>query len=431
MYRVEDRLMPASKTISRAAIVPVSIEEELKSSFLDYAVSVVISRAIPDVRDGLKPVHRRILYTMYQLGFWHNKPYHKAVRVVGDVLGRYHPHGDQAVYQAVVGMVQNFSRRYPLIDGHGNWGSIDGDSAAAMRYTEMRLHKISQTILADIEKETVAFVPNFDESTIEPTLLPSVLPLLLINGTSGIAVGMATSIPPHNLGEIVNGCIALIDNPEMNDLELLRYIPGPDFPTAAVICGRGGIVRAYTEGRGSIVVRAVIEYEEDMNALLITELPYQVVKADLVIKIASLVREKVIEGIANIRDESAREKIRVVIELKRDAHHEAILNLLYKHTALQNTFGVTMLALLNNKPQLFTLKKALIAFIEHRRVIVLKRTQYECKKTEQTEHLLAGLEKVTQNIEQVVSLIKGSESAEAASEALEKTFFLSPSQKLF
>lgn len=421
---------PLQQNAPRQSVVPVRIEDELKSSFLDYAVSVVISRAIPDVRDGLKPVHRRVLYTMYQLGFWHNKPYHKSVRVVGEVLGKYHPHGDQAVYQTMVGMVQDFSKRYPLLDGQGNWGSIDGDSAAAMRYTEVRMHKITQSILADLDKETVSFVPNFDESTVEPTVLPSMLPNLLINGTAGIAVGMATSIPPHNLGEIVDACIALLENPELTDYDILKYVPGPDFPTAGVIHGRAGIARAYLEGRGSLVVRGVIELEETAkgHALIVTELPYQVIKADFIIKIASLVREKIIEGISNIRDESNKKGMRVFIELKRDAHAETIINLLYKHTSLQNNISIMMLALLDNRPQLFTLKKALQAFLEHRRVIVLKRSEFDCAKAEQQEHILAGIQKVTENAEAAIKLIRNAENSEEAARALENIFLLSSVQ---
>ncbi len=415
---------------NRQHVVPVRIEDELKSSFLDYAISVIISRAIPDVRDGLKPVHRRVLYTMYQLGFWHNKPYHKSVRIVGDAMAKYHPHGDQAIYQTMVGLAQSFSKRYPLLDGQGNWGSVDGDEAAAMRYTEVRMQKITQALLADLDKETVSFVPNFDESTVEPTILPSALPNLLINGTAGIAVGMATSIPPHNLSEVVDACVALIRDPDLTDLDLIRYIPGPDFPTAGIICGRGGIVRAYTEGRGSVTVRGVITTEETPKgmALVITELPYQVIKSDLIIKMAGLVRDKIIEGISNIRDESDRKGMRIVIELKRDASVETITNLLYKHTSLQNNISIMMLALLDNRPQLFTLKKALVAFIEHRRLIVFNRTKFECAKAEQQEHLLVGLQKITENIESAIQLIRTSETAEDAARMLEEAFELSSLQ---
>jgi DNA gyrase subunit A len=411
-------------------VVDIAIHRELQSSFLDYAVSVVISRAIPDVRDGLKPVHRRVLYTMQQLGFFHNKPYHKSVRVVGEVLGKYHPHGDQAVYQTMVGMTQEFARRYPLLDGQGNWGSIDGDNAAAMRYTEVRMQKICQEILADINKDTVSFVPNFDESTIEPVVLPSKLPNLLINGTSGIAVGMATCIPPHNLTEVMNACIALVSNPNMPDLEILNYVKGPDLPTKGIICGRNGIIKAYTEGRGSIVVRGVIESEETEKgtSLVITELPYQVVKSELVSKIAHLVKDKIIEGISNIRDESNKKGIRVVIDLKRDAFPETIINLLHKHTNLQNNINIMMLALLDNKPQIFTLKQALTSFIEHRKNIITKRTLYERERAKETEHILAGLQKINDDIENAIKLISSSKNSEEASNYLKDKYNLSNSQ---
>ena len=301
-------------------IRPILIEKELKDSFLDYAMSVVVSRALPDIRDGLKPVHRRILYTMHQLGFFYNKPYHKSVRVVGDVLGKFHPHGDQAVYQSMVGLIQDFSKRYPLLDGQGNWGSVDGDNAAAMRYTEVRMARIAQEILADIEKETVSFTPNFDESTVEPIVLPSKLPNLLINGVAGIAVGMATSIPPHNLGEVIDALLAMLKNEFITDEELFALIPGPDCPTGGVICGRAGIVKAYKMGRGNLILRGVTEFEEKANkgaSIIITQLPYQVNKADLTIKIADLVKNKIIDGISNIKDESDKKGMRLVIDLKR------------------------------------------------------------------------------------------------------------------
>lgn len=412
------------------SIVNIAVHEELQSSFLDYAVSVVISRAIPDIRDGLKPVHRRVLYTMQQLGFHYNKPYHKSALVVGEVLGVYHPHGDQAIYQTMVGMVQEFSKRYPLLDGQGNWGSIDGDNAAAYRYTEIRMKRICQDMITDINKETVPFVPNYDESTSEPTLLPSKIPTLLINGTSGIAVGMATSIPPHNVNEIIEGCLALINNPTLTDLELLSYIQGPDFPTGGVICGRNGIIKAYTEGRGSITVRGIakIEETEGKNTIIISEIPYQVVKSDMVMKIAGLVKEKIIDGISNIRDESNKKGIRIVIELKRDAFPETVLNLLYKHTSLQSNFSVIMLALLNNRPQIFTMKQALNAFIDHRREIISKRSLYDRNKALAQVHILEGLEKVTNTIEDVVKIISKSESIETASNVLMDVYGLSKDQ---
>jgi DNA gyrase subunit A len=321
----------AKDVLPEKGIKPVLIEDELKSSFLSYAMSVVVSRAIPDIRDGLKPVHRRVLYAMYELGYHHNKPYRKSVRVVGDVMGKYHPHGDQAVYNTMVGMVQDFAKRYPLLDGQGNWGSVDGDNAAAMRYTEVRMQKITQDILADIDKNTVQFVPNFDESTKEPVILPSRIPNLLVNGTAGIAVGMATSIPPHNLGEVVSACLALLENENLTDEEIIKLVPAPDFPTGGIICGRAGVLKAYKTGRGNVVVRAVTNIEETKkgSAIIITELPYQVNKAELIIKIADLVKNKVVEGISNIRDESDRRGMRVVIDLKRGEIPDVVLNQLF------------------------------------------------------------------------------------------------------
>jgi DNA gyrase subunit A len=415
---------------NKARIKPVLIEEELKDSFLDYAMSVVISRAIPDVRDGLKPVHRRVLYTMHQLGFFHNKPYHKSVRVVGEVLGKFHPHGDQAVYNTMVGMVQNFSKRYPLLDGQGNWGSVDGDNAAAMRYTEVRMTKITQEILADIEKETVPFVPNFDESTVEPTVLPSKLPNLLVNGTTGIAVGMATALPPHNLGEVANGCLALLANENITEEELFEILPAPDFPTGGIICGRAGIVKAYRTGRGNLILRAVVDIEESKKgtALVVTELPYQVNKAELAIKIAELVKEKVIDGISNIRDESDKRGMRLVIELKRGEIPAVILNQLYKHTSLQTSISILMLALLDNRPMIFTLRQILQEFLYHRKQIIYKRTTYDLKKANMREHLLAGFVVALKNIDEVVAIVKQSQSPEDAITKLHKRFLLSPEQ---
>lgn len=415
---------------ARSNIMPVLIEEELKESFLDYAMSVVISRAIPDVRDGLKPVHRRVLYTMNQLGFFHNKPYHKSVRVVGEVLGKYHPHGDQAVYNTMVGMVQLFSKRYPLLDGQGNWGSVDGDNAAAMRYTEVRMDKISQEILADLDKDTVHFVPNFDESTVEPTLLPSRLPNLLVNGTSGIAVGMATSVPPHNLGEIIDGCLALLANENLTEDELFALIPAPDFPTGGIICGRGGIVKAYTTGRGNLILRGVVDIEETAkgNSIIITELPYQVNKAELIIKIADLVKNKVIEGISNLRDESDKDGVRVAIELKRSESPQVVLNLLYKHTSLQTSVSILMLALLDNRPLVFTLRQLIKEFLNHREVVITRRSKFELEKALAREHILQGFEVCLSNIDEVVQLIKTSANADDAVNKLNKRFLLSVEQ---
>lgn len=411
-------------------IQSVLIEEELKSSFLDYAMSVVVSRAIPDVRDGLKPVHRRVLYTMYLLGFFHNKPYRKSVRIVGDVLGKFHPHGDQAVYNTMVGMVQTFSKRYPLLDGQGNWGSVDGDNAAAMRYTEVRMKKICQDLLTDINKETVRFVPNFDESTVEPVLLPAKFPQLLVNGTAGIAVGMATSIPPHNMSEVIDACLAILENKDLSEDELLKIVPAPDFPTGGIICGRAGIVRAYTTGRGSLILRAVVEQQETKKGtkLIISELPYQVNKSDLIIKIADLVRNKVVEGISNIRDESDKKGMRLVIDLKRGEIPDVVLNQLYKYTTLQTSVSILMLALLDNRPIVFTLKRFLEEFILYRRQVVYKRTEFDLKKAQSREHILSGMLIALDNVDAVVALIKASKSAQEAIDALNKKFMLSQEQ---
>lgn len=416
--------------LKNLGIRPVLIEDELKESFLDYAMSVVVSRAIPDIRDGLKPVHRRILYTMSQLGFHHTRPHRKSVRVVGDVLGKYHPHGDQPVYHAMVGMVQDFSKRYPLLDGQGNWGSVDGDNAAAMRYTEVRMQKISQEILADLDKETVQFVPNFDGSLTEPVLLPSKLPNLLINGTTGIAVGMATSIPPHNLTEVIDGCIALLDNEKITDEELFSLVPAPDFPTGGVICGRAGIIKAYTTGRGRLILRGVAEIEETKktNNIVITELPYMVNKADLAVKIADLVRNKVIDGISNIKDESNKKGMRLRIDLKRGETPQVILNQLYKHTNLQTSVSILMLGLLDQRPLVFTLRQLLSHFIYHRRDVVYKRTAYDLRKAEAREHLLAGFIIALKNIDEVIATIKQSSAAEEAIAKLNKRFLLSAEQ---
>ncbi len=411
-------------------IKPILIEDELKTAFLDYAMSVIVSRAIPDVRDGLKPVHRRILYTMAQLGFFHNKPYHKSVRVVGEVLGKYHPHGDQAVYNSMVGLVQNFSKRYPLLDGQGNWGSVDGDNAAAMRYTEVRMAKIAAEILTDLEKETVEFVPNFDESTVEPVILPSKLPNLLINGTAGIAVGMATSVPPHNLTEIIDACLAYLGNNAITDEELFELVPAPDFPTGGIICGRAGIVRAYKTGRGNLILRGVVDIEESKkgSAIVVTELPYQVNKAELTIKIVDLIKNKIIEGISNIRDESDKKGMRLVIEIKRGEIPQVVLNQLYKFTSLQTTVSIFMLALLDNRPLIFTLRQLIHEFIMHRHEVIYKRTVYDLKKAEMREHILAGFIIALSNIDEVIALIKKSRSAEEAIGILNKRFLLTPEQ---
>jgi len=411
-------------------IAPILIEKELQQSFLDYAMSVVVSRAIPDIRDGLKPVHRRVLYTMNQLGFHHNKPYHKSVRVVGEVLGKYHPHGDQAVYQTMVGLVQDFSKRYPLLDGQGNWGSVDGDNAAAMRYTEVRMQRITQELLADLDKDTVSFVPNFDESTVEPTVLPSKLPHLLINGTAGIAVGMATSIPPHNLTEVVDACLALLADENVPDETLLKLVPGPDFPTGGIICGRAGVVRAYTTGRGNVVLRGVVEIEETKkgSAIVITELPYQVVKSDLIIKMANLVKEKIIEGISNIRDESNRQGMRVVIELRKGEIPQVVVNQLYKFTPLQTSIGILMLGLLDNRPLVFSLRQLIREFLIHRETVIYKRSEFDLKKAQAREHILVGFVVALTSIDEVIALIKASPDADSAIVGLHKRFMLTPEQ---
>lgn len=418
------------EAILKKGINPILIEDELQSSFLDYAMSVVVSRAIPDVRDGLKPVHRRILYTMHTLGFFYNRPYHKSVKVVGEVLAKFHPHGDSAVYQTMVGLVQDFTKRYPLLDGQGNWGSVDGDNAAAYRYTEIRMQKITQEMLADIGKETVDFVPSFDESNVEPTLLPARFPQLLVNGTAGIAVGMATSIPPHNLSEVMSGCLALLANPNLSEQELFDLIPGPDFPTGGIICGRSGIIRAYQTGRGNLILRAVVAEEETKKgtALVITELPYQVNKAELIIKIADLVKNKIVEGISNIRDESDRRGMRLVIELKRGEIPSVTLNQLYKYTQLQVSVSFLMLALLDKKPIVFSLRRQLQEFLTHRRQIVYKRTDYDLKKALAREHILTGLIIALDNIDDVIAIIKKSLSSHEAFVALHEKYLLSEEQ---
>ena len=393
-------------------IINRDIEEEMKTAYIDYAMSVIVQRALPDVRDGLKPVHRRILYTMYEDGLTTEKPYRKSATTVGDVLGRYHPHGDSSVYDAMVRMAQDFSLRYPLIDGHGNFGSIDGDGAAAMRYTEARMAKISELMLTDIEKNTVDFMPNYDERLQEPTVLPSKIPTLLINGSSGIAVGMATNIPPHNLTEVINGIIKIIDEDDVSDEELMKIIKGPDFPTEGVILGLEGIKQAYTTGRGKITVRAEAEIEEMNNnrqRIVVSSLPYQVNKAKLVENIASLVREKRIEGISDLRDESDRnDRVRIVIELKRDANAQVVLNQLYKFTQMQDTFGIILLALVNGEPKILTLRQCLNYYIEHRKDVILRRTQFELDKALARAHILEGLKIALDNIDEVINIIRSS-----------------------
>jgi DNA gyrase subunit A len=402
----------------------------MKTSYIDYAMSVIVSRALPDVRDGLKPVHRRILYAMYEDGITSDKPYRKCANTVGSVLGRYHPHGDASVYDAMVRMAQDFSLRYRLIDGHGNFGSIDGDGAAAMRYTEARMAKIAETMLTDIEKNTVDFMPNYDDRLQEPTVLPSKIPTLLINGSSGIAVGMATNIPPHNLTEVINGIIKIIDEDNVTDEELLSIIKGPDFPTEGIIIGREGIKEAYLTGRGKITVRAEAEIEETSNnrqRIIVNSLPYQVNKAKLVENIASLVREKRLEGISDLRDESDRiDRVRIVIELKRDANAQVVLNQLYKNTQMQDTFGIIMLALVNGEPKILTLRQCLDYYIDHRKTVILRRTQFDLDKALARAHILEGLKIALDNIDEVINIIRN--SYDDAKERLMKRFGLSDIQ---
>jgi len=412
--------------------VEVSIEDELERSYLDYAMSVIIGRALPEVRDGLKPVHRRILYAMYKEGLLSNKKYSKCAGVVGEVLKKYHPHGDAAVYDALVRMAQDFNMRYPLIDGQGNFGSIDGDPPAAYRYTEARLSRLAEEMLQDIEKETVDFVPNFDETTVEPMVLPSRIPNLLMNGASGIAVGMATNIPPHNLTELVNGLVALLDDPELTVKKLMRYIPAPDFPTGGVIHGREGVVQAYETGKGLIQVRGKIAVETHPRTgktnLVITEIPYQLNKTRLIERIAELIREKKIEGVNDIRDESDREGMRIVLELKRDAEPAVIQNQLYKHTPLQDSFGIIMLAIVNGRPELLNLKQLLEQFLRHRREVVVRRSLFDLRKAEEREHILEGLKIALDHLDEVISLIRKSKTPEEARDGLVKKFGLSPVQ---
>lgn len=412
-------------------IIPVDIEDEMKSSYIDYAMSVIVARALPDVRDGLKPVHRRVLYGMSELGLLSNRPYKKSARIVGEVLGKYHPHGDAAVYDTMVRMAQDFSLRYPLVDGQGNFGSVDGDSPAAMRYTEVRLSRIAEEMLRDLDKNTVDFTPNFDDTLKEPTVLPALLPNLLVNGTSGIAVGMTTNIPPHNLGEVVDACIAVIDNPNLAEDKLLKIIKAPDFPTGGIIYGYNGVKEAYKTGRGKIIVRARATIETgkgERQSIIISELPYQVNKAALIERIADLVRDKKIEDISDIRDESDREGIRVVMELKRDANAEVVLNNLYKHTQLQSTFGVIMLALVAGRPQILSLRQLIDHFIKHRNDIIVRRSKFELDEAEKRAHILEGYIIALDNIDEVIILIKKAKDVPTARQGLMKKFKLSEIQ---
>lgn len=412
-------------------IKDINISQEMRTSFMDYAMSVIVARALPDVRDGLKPGHRRILYAMNDLGIRADKPHKKSARIVGEVIGKYHPHGDSAVYDTMVRMAQDFSYRYELVDGHGNFGSVDGDSAAAMRYTEARMSKIAMEIIRDINKNTVNFKDNYDGSEREPEVLPSRFPNLLVNGSSGIAVGMATNIPPHQLGEVIDGVLALSHDPDITIQELMQHIPGPDFPTAGEILGRSGIRRAYETGRGSIIVRAKAEIEQtkkDRERIIVTELPYQVNKARLVEKIADLVREKKIEGITDLRDESDRRGMRIVMEIRRDANASVILNNLYKQTSMQTTFGVNMLAIVAGRPRTLTLKEMLYHYLEHQKEIVRRRTQFDLEKAEAREHLLAGLRIALDHLDEVIKIIRANRTADAAREQLMDRFALSEKQ---
>jgi len=423
---------PDGGEVNHGNITGIAIQDEMKSCYLDYAMSVIVGRALPDVRDGLKPVHRRALFAMYDLNNYHNKPFLKSARVVGDVIGKYHPHGDSAVYSTIVRMAQDFSMRYVLVDGQGNFGSIDGDSAAAMRYTEIRMKKISEEMLRDLEKDTVDWQPNYDESLKEPKVLPTKVPALLANGSSGIAVGMATNIPPHNLTELMGGLMELIDNREMSINDLMKHIPGPDFPTFGSIHGTEGIRSAYHTGRGIIQIRAKVDVEthgkQERERIVITELPYQVNKARLIEKMADLVNSKAIEGISDIRDESNREGIRVVIDLKRGEISSVIVNRLYKATQLQVSFGIIFLSISNGSPKVMNLKEMLECFIDHRREVVIRRTVYELRKAKERAHLLEGLKVAVENIDEVVEIVKGSEGPAAAKASLISTFSLSDIQ---
>ena len=416
--------------LNEGKYIHVDINNEMKKCYIDYAMSVIVGRALPDVRDGLKPVHRRILYSMQELGLEPQKGYRKCARIVGEVLGKYHPHGDSSVYDALVRMAQDFSLRYMLVDGHGNFGSVDGDSAAAMRYTEAKMNKIAVEMLRDIRKETVDFMPNFDGEEKEPVVLPSRYPNLLVNGSSGIAVGMATNIPPHNLGEIIDGTIMLIDNPETTVLELMTAIKGPDFPTGAIVMGKAGIRAAYETGKGKIVVRAKAEIEEEngRNRIVVTEIPYQVNKAKLIENIADLVKDKKITGISDLRDESDREGMRIVIEIKRDANPNVILNLLFKHTKMQDTFGVIMLALVDNEPKVLNLKEVLTHYIAFQKEVVTRRTIFELNKAEARAHILEGLKIALDNIDDVINIIRSSKTSDIAKSTLMERFQLSDKQ---
>ena len=412
-------------------LIPIDLEHEMKKSFISYAMAVIINRALPDVRDGLKPVHRRILYAMNELGMTPDKPFRKSARIVGDVLGKYHPHGDSSVYDAMVRLAQDFNIRYPLVEGQGNFGSVDGDGAAAMRYTEARMSKLTLHLIGEIDKDTVDFYPNFDETLLQPTVMPSRYPNLLVNGSNGIAVGMATNIPPHNLREVVDGCIHMIDHPDCTTEDLMQFIKGPDFPTGGIILGQSGIRAAYHTGRGRILVRAKTEIEamsQNRSRIVVTEIPYMVNKAKLVEKIAELVHEKRLDGISDIRDESDRNGMRIVIELKRDVHPTVVLNYLYKHTSMQETFGANMLALVNGEPKVLSLREMLYHYIAHQKDVVTRRTKYDLDKAEARAHILEGLLKALDHIDEIVAIIRGSSDTTTARTALMERFAFSEKQ---
>src|SRR6516165_973840 len=414
-------LTPPRRGAGAANIQPVNIEEEMRRSYLDYSMSVIIGRALPDVRDGLKPVHRRLLYHMYDMGLLHNRKFVKCAKVVGETMGKYHPHGDTALYDALVRMAQTFSLRYPLVDGQGNFGSVDDDPPAAMRYTECRLTRLAEDLNTDIDKDTVDFIPNYDESTVEPTVMPTRIPNLLVNGSEGIAVGMATKIPPHNLTEIVEAAIMLVNNPATTLKEILKVVKGPDFPTGAYIYCSGGIENAYKKGRGRFVMRAKAKIEDlaqGRKAIVVTEIPYQVNKAALIRRIAQLVNDKVIDDVADVRDESDRDGMRIVVELKRGAEYQIILNKLYKHTEMQNSFNMILLAVVNGQPKEMGLVEAIQQFIDHRIEVVRRRTVYLLEKAREREHILEGYKMALDNLDMVIKLIRGSESRAEAKEAL-------------
>lgn len=431
MAKKRDYSAEYDKIVDRTRYVDVEINDEMKKSFIAYAMAVNVSRAIPDVRDGLKPVHRRILYSMGELGLFNDKPHRKCARIVGDVLGKYHPHGDSAVYSSLVRLAQDFSIRYTLVDGHGNFGSVDGDSPAAQRYTEARLSKIAGEMLRDIDKETVDFYPNFDETLQQPRVLPSRFPNLLVNGSDGIAVGMATNIPPHNLNEVCDAIVAQIDNPEITVDELMNYIPAPDYPTGGLIMGRAAVRQAYKTGRGGIIVRARTEIEEEENGkskIIVTEIPYQVNKAELIMSMANLVKNKKIEGIADIKEESDRKGMRIVIDIKKDYQANVVLNTLFKHTALQSSYGIIFLALVNNEPKILNLKEMLAYYIEHQKDVITRRTKYDLARAEEREHIVRGLVIALANIDEVIKIIKASSDKNVAATELQTRFELSEKQ---